>query len=196
MILVDGRNEMMKSFGLLAVLAAATFASAAQAESGAFKLSAPGLTDGGKLPDAQVFNSFGCKGGNRSPALSWTEPPAKTKSLAITAYDPDAPTGSGWWHWTLVNLPANLRSLPEGAGDAAGAQLPKGAVQARTDFGASGYGGACPPPGNAPHHYIFTVWALDADHLPLDANASGALVGFNLNQHVVGKATFTLLYGR
>jgi Raf kinase inhibitor-like YbhB/YbcL family protein len=179
-----------------ALLGAVVLSSAAQAEGNAFKLSAPGLTNGGKLPDAQVFNDFGCKGGNRSPALSWTDPPAKAKGLAITMYDPDAPTGSGWWHWTLVNLPANLRNLPEGAGEASGAQLPQGAVQARTDFGTSGYGGACPPPGNKPHHYIFTVWALDTDHLPLDANAPGAMVGYYLNQHSIGKTTFTLLYGR
>jgi Raf kinase inhibitor-like YbhB/YbcL family protein len=186
----------MKKLVISVLLGAALFTSAAQAENKAFKLSAAGLSNGGKMPDAQVFNDFGCKGGNRSPALSWTEPPAKTKGLAITMYDPDAPTGSGWWHWTVVNLPASLRNLPETAGEAAGAQLPQGAVQGRTDFGASGYGGACPPPGNKPHHYIFTVWALDTDKLPLDANASGAMVGYYLNQHSVGKATFTLLYGR
>lgn len=169
----------MKTILFSALLGVVVFASTAQAQDGAFKVSAAGLADGSKLPEVNVFNDFGCKGGNRSPALSWTEPPAKTRGLAVTLYDPDAPTGSGWWHWTLINLPANLRGLPEGAGDAAGAQLPKGAVQGRTDFGTSQYGGACPPPGNAPHHYIFTVWALDTDHLPLDANAFRCNVRFH-----------------
>lgn len=186
----------MRKMALLATCIVAGLASAAQAEEKGFKLSVPGMKEGATLPDAQVFSGFGCKGGNKSPALSWTDPPAKAKGLAITAYDPDAPTGSGWWHWMVVNLPASLRKLPEGAGDASGSQLPSGALQARTDFGATGYGGACPPPGNPPHRYIFTVWALDVDKLPLDANASGAMVGFFLNQHAVGKASFTLKYGR
>ncbi len=124
----------MKTILFSALLGVVVFASTAQAQDGAFKVSAAGLADGSKLPEVNVFNDFGCKGGNRSPALSWTEPPAKTRGLAVTLYDPDAPTGSGWWHWTLINLPANLRGLPEGAGDAAGAQLPKGAVQGTYRF--------------------------------------------------------------
>jgi len=191
----------MRTIAILASLAAAGFATSALAttalaEEKAFKVSVPGMSEGATMHDAQVFNSFGCKGGNRSPALSWTEPPANTKSLAITLFDPDAPTGSGWWHWTVVNLPATQRNLPEGAGDASGSQLPKGAVQGRTDYGISSYGGPCPPPGAPPHRYIFTIWALDTESLPIDANAAGAVVGYYVNAHAVGKATVTFKYGR
>jgi Raf kinase inhibitor-like YbhB/YbcL family protein len=186
----------MKRFALMAALAATVFTTAAQAAD--FKLSVAGMKEGDTLKDAQVFSGFGCKGGNLSPALTWTDPPADTKSLAITAYDPDAPTGSGWWHWTLINLPATVRSLPEGAGDATGSKLPAGAVQGRTDFGTSAFGGACPPQGDKPHHYIFTIYALKADKVPLDASASGALIGFYINKGIgyVAKASVTLTYGR
>jgi Raf kinase inhibitor-like YbhB/YbcL family protein len=160
------------------------------------QLSSPTFSDGATLPMQHVFNSFGCTGDNQSPALSWTAPPQGTKSLAITAYDPDAPTGSGWWHWVVFNLPASTRDLPVNAGTPDGKNLPQGAVQARTDYGTPGFGGACPPKGDTPHRYIFTVWALDTEALPLDANASGAMVGFYLNQHKIANATLTATYGR
>ena len=187
----------MRKFALSAALVAAVFATSAQAAD-TFKLSVAGMKEGSTLKDTQVFNGFGCSGGNLSPALTWTDPPAGTKSLAITAYDPDAPTGSGWWHWTLINLPASARSLPEGAGDEAGKNLPEGAVQGRTDFGTAAFGGACPPKGDKPHRYIFTIYALKADKVPLDASASGALVGFYINKGIgyVGKSSVTLKYGR
>ena len=160
------------------------------------QLSSPAFSDGGTLPLQQVFNSFGCTGGNQSPALSWTTPPEGTKSLALTVYDPDAPTGSGWWHWVVFNLPPDTRSLPVNAGTPEGKTLPKGAVQARTDYGTSGFGGACPPKGDALHRYVFTLWALDTESLPLDETASGAMVGYYLNQHQIAKATLTATYGR
>ena len=161
-----------------------------------FVLTGPATARGGRLPDAQVFSGFGCSGTNRSPALSWTAPPPGTESLAITAYDPDAPTGGGWWHWIVFNLPPTTRAVPEGAGVAGSRTIPPSALQGRNDFGQSAYGGACPPAGDPPHHYVFTVWALNIARLPLQANASGAMVGFLLHQHGIGTATLTLRYGR
>jgi hypothetical protein len=139
-----------------------------------------------------------CTGGNLSPALSWSGAPAATKSLAVTIYDPDAPTGSGWWHWVVFNIPPGTTSLPKGAGDVKKKLMPKGAIQSRTDFGADGYGGPCPPPGDKPHHYQITVFAVDVDKLPDAKNdtASAALVGFDLHFHTLAKATLTGVYGR
>ncbi|WP_377810135.1 YbhB/YbcL family Raf kinase inhibitor-like protein [Azospirillum sp. A29] len=162
----------------------------------AFELRSPDFTDTSPIPERNVFAGFGCAGGNQSPALSWTAPPAGTRSLAVTVYDPDAPTGSGWWHWVVFNLPPESRSLPAGAGDAAKPTLPAGAVQSRTDFGPPGYGGPCPPQGDKPHRYVVTVHALKVDGLPLSADASGAMVGFNLNAASLGKASLTARYGR
>src|ERR1700692_4609578 len=119
------------------------------------------VSDGATIKDAQVANVFGCKGGNISPSLSWSGAPSDTKSFAITVYDPDAPTGSGFWHWVVFNIPVDVASLPKGAGDAKGDAAPKAAVQSRTDFGVPGYGGPCPPKGDAPHHYHFTIFAVD-----------------------------------
>jgi Raf kinase inhibitor-like YbhB/YbcL family protein len=176
-------------------LAALTF-TAAQAQT--MTLTSPDIKDGGTIANQQVFKGFGCTGENISPALSWSGAPANTKSFAVSIYDPDAPTGSGWWHWVVYNIPAGTTSLPKDAGDPSKGLMPKGAVQSRTDFGSTGYGGPCPPPGDKPHHYRITVFALDVDQLPNakgDA-ASAALVGFDINFHTLAKATLTGLYGR
>ena len=111
-------------------------------------------------------------------------------------YDPDAPTGSGWWHWVVYNLPASATGLPEGAGSADGKGLPAGAAQGRTDFGAPGFGGACPPAGDKPHRYVFTVYALKTDKLEVPADGSAALVGFMIHANQIGHASFTARYGR
>lgn len=169
------------------ILAALLIASSAQAAD--FKLSSPAFQDGGKLPESGVLSGFGCTGRNIAPALTWSDPPAGTKSFAVTLYDPDAPTSSGWWHWTVYNIPAGERSLSAMA-------LPKGATQGLTDFGAAGYGGACPPVGDKPHRYIFTVHALKTDALDLPTTASGALLGFNLTMNRIASAKLTALYGR
>jgi Raf kinase inhibitor-like YbhB/YbcL family protein len=161
-------------------------------------LTSPDITEGGTIANEQVFKGFGCTGGNISPALSWSGAPSGTKSLALSIYDPDAPTGSGWWHWVVFNLPPATTSLPKNAGDVKKKLMPKGAIQSRTDFGADGYGGPCPPTGDKPHHYQITVFAVDVDKLP-DATkdaASAALVGFDLHFHTLAKATLTGLYGR
>jgi len=141
-----------------------------------------------------VYNGFGCTGQNLSPALSWKNAPAGTKSFAITAYDPDAPTGSGWWHWVAYDLPATLRNLPSGAGKAGA--LPGGAKQGRNDYGGNEFGGACPPPGDKAHRYIFTVYALKVDKLEVPTDASTALIGYMLNANKLVTATTTALYGR
>lgn len=161
-----------------------------------FTVTTPAFKDGGTIQMAQVFNSFGCTGGNHSPELAWSGAPAGTKSFAVTIYDPDAPTGSGFWHWTVFNIPADVTKLPADAGDEKGTGLPAGAIQGRTDFGFSHFGGPCPPVGDAPHHYHVTVYALKTDKLPLDAMSPGALVGFYIHMNSLGKATITGMFGR
>jgi Raf kinase inhibitor-like YbhB/YbcL family protein len=169
---------------------------AGQAFGGEFLLSSPDFMEGSVLQQEQVLNGFGCTGGNRSPELRWSGIPTGTKSFAITVYDPDAPTGSGWWHWVVFNIPATVRSLAGNSGDVNLSVLPVGAIQSRTDFGTAGFGGACPPAGDGEHRYEFTVWALDVEALPLDAAAPAAMVGFFLNQHQLGRAVITAVYGR
>lgn len=178
------------------ILMGALLVLSSQAFAEKFTLSSPTIKDGQTLSLDQVFNSFGCTGKNISPALSWSHPPAGTKSYALTVYDPDAPTGSGWWHWVVYNLPANTTGLPAAAGDASGKNLPAGAVQGRTDFGSNGFGGACPPPGDKPHRYQFTVYALKVEQLALPADATAAFVGYNILANSLGKAQFTAHYGR
>lgn len=151
---------------------------------------------GGQATDQQVFNGFGCTGGNLSPQLSWVNAPEGTKSFAITMYDPDAPTGSGWWHWVVFDIPTDADHLPTGAGTPGMPGLPAGAIQSMTDFGAVGYGGPCPPVGHGAHRYIITVHALNVATLGLDAKASAALVGFMLNQAALAKASLLFYYGR
>jgi Raf kinase inhibitor-like YbhB/YbcL family protein len=159
----------------------------------AFKLWSDDFKDGDTLPEPHVFNGMGYKGGNVSPHLAWSGAPAGTKSFVVTLYDPDAPTGSGWWHWVVANIPASVSSLARGCGSGQGG-LPRGAVQTRTDFGTHQYGGAAPPPG-APHRYIFTVYALKVDHIDVKEHSSGAMVGFMTNMNRLGSASITARYG-
>lgn len=161
----------------------------------AMELTSPDMKDGGALKLEQVANVFGCKGGNVSPALSWKGAPKGTKSFVVQLYDPDAPTGSGWRHWTVFNIPASVIALPSGAGSPDGAGLPRGAIQGRTDFGTSFFGGACPPPGPA-HRYTQTVTALKVEALSLDSNASGALVGYMTKANALDSVSITATYGQ
>ena len=151
---------------------------------------------GGQATSKEVFNGFGCTGENISPELYWENPPAGTKSFAVTMYDPDAPTGSGFWHWLIFDIPANVLELKSGAGDLSKNLAPAGAIQSKTDFGQPGYGGPCPPEGHGFHTYIITVYALKADKLGLDQNASGAYVGFNLYANTIAKASLIMYYKR
>jgi Raf kinase inhibitor-like YbhB/YbcL family protein len=158
-------------------------------------VTSPEFKNGGHVPMTMVFKGFGCAGGDQSPALAWTGEPKGTKSFAITMFDPDAPTGSGWWHWTVFNIPPDVHSLPAGAGAEGSSALPAGAGEGRTDFGFSHYGGPCPPPGPA-HHYHITVYAEKVAKLPLDAESSGAFVGFNLHFNTLARGQIVGLYGR
>src|SRR5512143_1779529 len=176
----------------LAVGIIVVFAAAAYAEE--FTLKSDQI--GGQLTIEQVYNGFGCTGKNISPELKWVNAPKTAKSFAVTAYDPDAPTGSGWWHWVIFNIPADVNELRTGAGDPQKKTAPAGSVQSMTDYGKPGFGGACPPVGEKPHRYIFTVFALDVPKLDLDEHAGAAYVGFNLNGHAVAKASMVSYYGR
>ena len=151
-----------------------------------FTLTSNDISDGGVLPDAQVQAK-----GNASPHLKWSDAPEGTKSFAVTCYDPDAPTGSGFWHWTVANIPADVTELKTGASPN---DMPRGAVEGRTDYGHPGFGGAAPPPGHGPHRYIFTVFAVDKERLDVMADNSGAVFGFNLHFHTLAKATITATY--
>ncbi|MEG2155890.1 MAG: kinase inhibitor [Burkholderiaceae bacterium] len=179
-----------------ALLSAALLACPLLAGAADFTLSSPDIRAGQPMSQQHEFNGFGCQGANLSPALEWRGAPAGTKSFAVTVFDPDAPTGSGWWHWVVVNLPATTTALPQGAGSAGPGALPAGALQTRTDFGSPGFGGACPPVGDKAHRYVFTVHALKVDRLDLPADASGALVGFNLHANSLGRASLTASYRR
>ncbi|HEY5300016.1 MAG TPA: YbhB/YbcL family Raf kinase inhibitor-like protein [Acetobacteraceae bacterium] len=161
-----------------------------------FTLSSPAVTEGGTLQAENIYNSFGCTGNDISPALNWTGAPAGTKSYAVTLYDPDAPTGSGFWHWSMFDIPATASGVVENAGNPGAHLAPKGSIQVRNDYGTIGYGGPCPPKGDKPHHYVFTVFAVDAATLGPKADATPAVVGFNLHYHTLAKATLTGMYGR
>lgn len=154
----------------------------------AMTLDSSDVKNGYSLETPQIFNMWGCTGENKSPQLTWSEVPPGTKSFAITMYDPDAPTGSGWWHWVAINIPANVHSLKEGAGQVGGNQLPSGATMVTNDFGFKGFGGACPPVNAKPHNYTITVYALNVPKIDIPASASPALAGYNILAHVIDKA--------
>ena len=180
-------------FGALSL--AAPFA-VAPAQAAGFTLSSPDIKAGGTIPKSFEYNSFGCSGENRSPALHWSGAPKGTKSFAVTVHDPDAPTGSGWWHWMVINIPSGVSELPGNAGAANSSTLPAGAVQGRNDYGTRDWGGVCPPPGDKPHRYVFTVYALGVDKLDIPADATAALTGFMIHANQIGQASFTAHYGR
>lgn len=159
-----------------------------------FTVSSIDIQDAQSLTSNQVFNGFGCSGKNISPQVTWQHAPTTTKSFAITIYDPDAPTGSGWWHWVVANIPNKVNSLATGASN--NGKLPQGSIQGKTDYGTASFGGACPPVGDKPHRYILTVWALDVEQLPINTQMSAAMIGFMINSHQIAKATLTATYAR
>ena len=172
------------------------FLTAFAAQAHALELHLPGLKKSEMMPEKYVYDGFGCSGQNISPEIEWSKAPEGTKEYALTLYDPDAPTGSGWWHWVVYNIPADVTRLAAGAGNLSSqAPLPKGAIQARTDFGQNTYGGPCPPKGNKPHRYIFTLYALK-EKLSVPSDASPAMIGFNIKQNELSNAQFQIRYGR
>ncbi|MBE9065860.1 YbhB/YbcL family Raf kinase inhibitor-like protein [Leptolyngbya cf. ectocarpi LEGE 11479] len=182
---------MLSKVTALGFLLATTIASSASAQE--FELTSTTVSEGAQLTNAHVFEGFGCEGENQSPQLSWTGAPEGTRSFAITAYDPDAPTGSGWWHWNVVNLPASTSSVSQNA--SINNNLPGEALEIRNDYGAIGFGGACPPPGEV-HRYIFTVYALGTERLELPEDPSNALVGFMIHANMLDSRSITAVYNR
>ena len=175
------------------VIAAMLFYVAA-AGAQALELSSPDIAEGKPLNSTQVYKGFGCDGGDQSPALNWSGAPDGTKSFAVTVYDPDAPTGSGWWHWVVYDIPASTKNLAAGVGKV---DMPVTiGKQARNDFGTYEFGGACPPAGDKPHHYIFTVYSLKTENLGVPKDASAALIGFMLHAQSLGKAAIAARFGR
>ena len=150
----------------------------------------------GQATSKQVYKGFGCTGDNVSPELYWENPPEGTKSFAVTMYDPDAPTGSGFWHWIIFDIPENTTELKSDAGDLSKNLAPAGSIQSGTDFGQAGYGGPCPPQGHGIHEYRITVYALKTGKLGLDKTATPAFVGFNLYSNTLAKASLIMYYKR
>ncbi len=171
----------------------AVFVMSSESTAASFQLTSPAFADGGTLPHSTLFNGFGVGGENKSPALAWKGAPAGTKSFALTVFDPDAPTGHGWTHWVAFNIPGDAVGLPENAGAEGNTH---GITLGYTDFGTSAYGGAAPPPGDTPHHYLFTLYALDLPKLDLDSKTTIALLRFAIRGHVLGTATLTGRFGR
>jgi Raf kinase inhibitor-like YbhB/YbcL family protein len=161
----------------------------------AFDVSSDDVADGEMLTNAQVANFMGYSGENLSPQLSWSGFPAEAKSFAVTVHDPDAPTGSGFWHWLAVNIPADVNELATGAGSEGSDTLPEGVLQLRNDAGTRGYVGAAPPSGDTAHRYVHTVHALDVEQLDVAADSSAAIVGFNLRFHAIGRAQIVPVFG-
>jgi Raf kinase inhibitor-like YbhB/YbcL family protein len=164
----------------------------------AFTLTSNSFKDGDYLGKDHILSEkfgFGCAGGNKSPHLKWSGAPAGTKSFAVTLFDPDAPTGSGFWHWVAVNIPASVTELAVGAGSKGG-MMPDGALMTRTELGDSGYLGPCPPEGDHPHRYLFTVFAVGKEKLEVTADTSPAVVGFNLHFNTLAKAEIMGLFKR
>ena len=182
---------MLKFNFLLSILIAFTTLAFSQET---FTLSSNDL--GGEATSQQEFNGFGCTGENQSPQLSWKNTPADTKSFAITMYDPDAPTGSGWWHWVVFDLPATTNNVVANAGNVTLDLLPKEAIQSLTNYGVSGYGGPCPPEGHGLHQYIITVHALSTEKLGLTADTNPAIVGYYLWNNTIAKASIISYYKR
>lgn len=161
-----------------------------------FTLTSSDIADGVPLPTPQVSGIMGAGGQDRSPQLSWRDFPAATRSFAVTCFDPDAPTGSGFWHWAVADIPAGVTALPAGAGDRGSTTLPEGALALPNDAGIHQFLGAAPPEGHGVHHYYFVVHAVDVPMLGIPGTASPAFLGFNLFSHTLARATIIATYER
>lgn len=159
-----------------------------------FSLRSNDIADGATLPTPQVSGIFGAGGEDRSPHLAWSGFPDGTRSFAVTCFDPDAPTASGFWHWAVCDISASTTELASGASDAQGSGLPAGAQTLKTDGGVVRYLGAAPPPGHGPHRYMFVVHALDVDSLGIDASSTPAFLSFNMFGRTLARAALTPVY--
>lgn len=187
----------MKLFKFFTAIFICLFSFNATAQNaGGFILRSNNIIEGSTISAKHVYNGFGCAGKNLSPHLSWKDAPQGTRSFALTVYDPDAPTGSGWWHWLLINIPANYDSLPQNFGERNQFNLSDGINQVRNDFGAFNFGGPCPPKGDKPHRYIFTIHALKVEQLSLAADSTAALAGYMINQSTIAKTSFVAYFAR
>jgi len=162
----------------------------------ALTLTSDDIEHGKEHPNACIADIMGCTGENQSPHLRWSGAPAETRSFAVTCFDPDAPTGCGFWHWVLFDIPASVTELPRGAGSGDKVGLPPGAIHARNDVGEFGYVGAAPPEGHGDHRYVFAVHALGVPTLGLDASATPAYVGFNLTFNTLARGVIVTTFGR
>jgi Raf kinase inhibitor-like YbhB/YbcL family protein len=160
----------------------------------AFDVSSDDVADGEQMSENQAFDDWGMTGGNISPSLRWSGFPAETRSFAVTCFDPDAPTGSGFWHWIVLDIPASVTELETNAAGTDGSGLPEGAFQVRNDYGVKDFGGAAPPKGDTPHRYVFAVHALDVDSLSVNDEISPAVAGFNLRFHTIARAVIVPVY--
>lgn len=177
---------------LRSIVSTLLIAASTSSIAGQFTLTSTDIAQGKSLSDDHVFQGFGCEGKNVSPQLSWNNAPKGTKAFAVFAYDPDAPTGSGWWHWQIVNIPSDVNTLPRGVGKAANKNV-LGATQYSNDYGTIGFGGACPPKGHGPHRYQFTVHALSTA-LELPESPTSAVVGYMVNANTIETASIEALY--
>ena len=185
------------SWALTATIAIAIASLAMPAMAQTFEASSADVVAGKTIGNKFVFNGYGCKGSNVSPAIAWKNAPAGTKSFAVLLHDPDAPTGgAGFWHWVVIDIPAATTQLAQGAGAADGKALPAGAKHIDNDFDTAAWGGPCPPVGDKPHRYNFTVHALKVEKLALPESATAAVAATMVNANSLGKAGFTGLYGR
>jgi Raf kinase inhibitor-like YbhB/YbcL family protein len=178
---------------VLLILIATAGLSATPGQRATFRLWSDDLKSG-TFAQEFIYSGLGCPGSNVSPHLAWTGAPKDTRSFVITMYDPDAPTGSGFWHWVVANIPASATMIAQSASRTP--RMPNGGLETRTDFGPPGYSGPCPPAGDQPHRYIFTIHALSVDKLDVTADTSAAMVGFMTNMNRLASASFTARYGR
>lgn len=188
-------KQLLKKTALPLAMTLMTIGLSAAAGAESLSLTSSDISAGKFMTKAQEFTGFGCTGENLSPALQWSGAPEGTEAFAVLVHDPDAPTGSGWWHWQIINIPKTVDSLSTGAGDSTGKLAPKGSLQIENDYGVAAFGGACPPEGHGVHRYQFTLHAL-SKKLDLPSDASGALVGYMVKANSIASTTLEALYKR
>ncbi len=186
----------MKKISLLFALFFVSCSTSQAFSSNDFQIKSSDIKPNATISNRHVFSGFGCNGENISPQISWKNAPKETKSFALTVYDPDAPTGSGWWHYVAINIPKNQTKLPSNFAAEDKFKIADDVLQVRNDFGVYKFGGPCPPKGDKPHRYVFTIYALKSEKLEVSESSTAALAGFMINQNILAKASFEAFYGR